>query len=62
MDDPRVYIKTNEESSNRIFNYGGDEDSNLLTKYEQMDMDYFIAITIPPLTRAQYTMLRNMHM
>ena len=44
-------MKTNKGDSDRIFNYGGDEDSNLFTQDEQMDIDYFTDNIIPPLER-----------
>ena len=62
MDYPKVYMNTNEEDSDIIFNGGVDEYSNVLTQDKQMDIYYFIDITIPPLARAQYMMLRNIHM
>ena len=56
MDDTKFYMNINKD------NIGGDEDSNLLTQDEHKDVDYFVAITIKPLTRYQYIMLRNIHM
>ena len=32
MDDIKVYMKTNKDDSDRVFNDGSDEDSNVLTQ------------------------------
>ena len=31
-DNPKVYMRTNKDDSDKIFNDGGEEDSNLLTQ------------------------------
>ena len=35
MDDIKVYMKTNKDDSDRVFNDGSDEDSNVLTQDEK---------------------------
>ena len=54
-------MKINEDNSDMIFKNDGDEDHNLITQDEQIDINYFTYIIVPKMTRYQYTMLGNIY-